>query len=292
MLLSFMAVFPFAAYSFITYGFAQSPPTPSASTIQTAPSESSLTPPVVTPEPQSMISSKPEAIQSASPIEATPLPAPNVTTSPQTPTVSAPSQLQITPTIPPTSLPAVQPPSVSPSPAPQPLISPRTTLLPNAGDSVNVDTVMLPAKPVAILKGRTTWDNAFAQITASIEQIDREITKHGLQIAGRPLTYFITTDDNGFTFEVMRPIDKMPVDKTVLSELVRLGTTPEGKAMRFVHKGPYEEVDSTYEALTAYLDAKGVAVQDSFLEEYVSDLIKGDNPELEINIFVQPKDAK
>jgi effector-binding domain-containing protein len=42
--------------------------------------------------------------------------------------------------------------------------------------------------------------------------------------------------------------------------------------LRFVHRGPYDDIDSTYETVTAYLDAKNIEVKDFFVEEYVSDL--------------------
>ena len=46
---------------------------------------------------------------------------------------------------------------------------------------------------------------------------------------------------------------------------------------------------STYETITAYLEAKSIAVKDAFLEEYVSDLKDPGDPNLEINVYVQPK---
>ena len=54
---------------------------------------------------------------------------------------------------------------------------------------------------------------------------------------------------------------------------------PDGKALRFVHKEPYDEIDSTYETITAYLDAKGITVKDAFVEEYVTDLTEPTRPE-------------
>jgi hypothetical protein len=41
--------------------------------------------------------------------------------------------------------------------------------------------------------------------------------------------------------------------------------------------------------LTAYLDAKTLEVQDTFIEEYVSSLKDSDKTDFELNIYVQPK---
>ena len=70
---------------------------------------------------------------------------------------------------------------------------------------------------------------------------------------------------------------------------VKLSVSPTGKALRFLHVAPYDDIDSTYETITAYLEAKSIAVKDAFLEEYVSDLKDPGDPNLEINVYVQPK---
>jgi effector-binding domain-containing protein len=61
--------------------------------------------------------------------------------------------------------------------------------------------------------------------------------------------------------------------------------TPAGRALRFVHKGSYDDIESTYETITAYVDAKDFVVQDAFLEEYVTDLTQATDANLEVNIF-------
>src|SRR3954452_8145590 len=60
---------------------------------------------------------------------------------------SAPAWPQATPGRP------AEPPTAAP-----PAAGSRPTLVPNAGDPVDVDEVTLPAKPVAMLSGSATWD--------------------------------------------------------------------------------------------------------------------------------------
>ena len=67
------------------------------------------------------------------------------------------------------------------------------------------------------------------------------------------------------------------------------GLTPAGPSLRFVHVAPYDDIDSTYETITAYLEAKSIVVKDAFLEEYVSELKDAGDPNLEINVYVQPR---
>ena len=73
------------------------------------------------------------------------------------------------------------------------------------------------------------------------------------------------------------------------STACRAAMTPAGRALRFVHKGPYEDVDSTYDMIEIYLEAKGIVVKDPIIEEFVNDPKDASDPDLELNIFVQPQ---
>ncbi|GGC49702.1 GyrI-like domain-containing protein [Chelatococcus reniformis] len=164
------------------------------------------------------------------------------------------------------------------------------TLVPGPTDSGNIDEVVLPAKPAAVLSGKTTWDEGFKTIFASFKTIESELVKAGIKPAGRPLTIFVNTDDTGFSFEAMVPIAAVPEGKSELTPTIKFGPTPAGKALRFTHRAPYDDIDNTYEAITAYLDAKDIAVKDSFIEEYGTDPKDPSDPDLQINIFVQPSE--
>ena len=59
----------------------------------------------------------------------------------------------------------------------------------------------------------------------------------------------------------MIPIAASAEGKTELTPEIKFGKTPEGKAFRFVHKDAYEEIDGTYETITAYLDAKDIVAR-------------------------------
>lgn len=212
----------------------------------------------------------------------------------QTP-VPPPTGVQSAPLAPP---PGATAPPAEPRPAePPPVISapalpapdPNATLAGKPGDPSDIDEIMLTGKTVAIIAGQTTWDQGFQQLQGVFNKLKVETAREGLKVAGRPLTLFIETDDIGYRYEAMLPVDRLPDGKTTLAENIRFGTTPSGKAMRFTHKAPYEDIDSTYETITAYLEAKGVTVKDAFLEEYVSELIDASDPNLELNVYVQPK---
>jgi len=203
-------------------------------------------------------------------------------TAPPAPGAPAPAPPLATPAPPPAA--ATPPPAVAQS-AP----GERPTLVPGPGDPNDVDEVTLPPKPAAILSGRSTWDDGFNQLRSAFARLEAELRRAGVAPAGRPLAVFVETDDIGFRYDAMIPVARAPEGSSALAPEIRYGTTPEGRALRFVHESPYDDIDSTYETITAYLEAKGVAVQDAFIEEYATDLEDSADPDLRINIFVRPR---
>ena len=190
------------------------------------------------------------------------------------------------------SVPAPAPPPIAqPAPAAPPSVgAARPTLLPSPGDPVDVDEVTLPAKPAAIIGGTSTWDDGFTNLKNVFQRIEQELTRAGISPAGRPLTVFLQTDDISFRYEAMVPIVVAPPSRPAeLPPEIRFGQTPSGRALRFVHKGPYDDIDSTYETITAYLDTKGIIAKDQFIEEYATDLTDTTDESLEINVFALPQ---
>ena len=186
-----------------------------------------------------------------------------------------------------------QPPATTlqqaPAPGAAPVVTGRPTLIPESGDPSNVDEVLLPEKPVLILSGTSTWDEGLKNLRAAFGRVDAELARLGIAPAGRPIAVFTQTTDDNFRFDAMVPIATPPSPAPAPGADMRFGTTPSGKAYRFVHKGSYEEIDTTYETITTYLDIKEILAKDAFIEEYVNDIADPSDPALEINIFVQAR---
>jgi len=62
--------------------------------------------------------------------------------------------------------------------------------------------------------------------------------------------------------------------------------SPAGKVMKFEHRSAYDDIDSTYEAITAYLDEKSVEAQTMFIEEYLTEPKTADDTSLQVDIYV------
>jgi effector-binding domain-containing protein len=147
-------------------------------------------------------------------------------------------------------------------------------------------TMDLVGRPAAFIEGKATWDEGFSALMGAIGRIDDEIAKAGLKSAGRPIGVFLETDDASFRYRAMVPIEAIPPGKDQLTDAIKFGQTPAGKAMKFEHRGSYEDIDSTYEAITAYLDEKGLESENLFYEEYLNDVKSPDDPTLEVDIYV------
>lgn len=155
-----------------------------------------------------------------------------------------------------------------------------------SADASNAREVTLEARPVIILKGEATWDDGYEALMKSFEQLRTEAKRAGLTVVGKPQTAFQETDDQKFKYEAMVFLDKDPAADTKLQGGMALGKSPAGKAFVFSHVGAYDDIDSVYEAITAWLDEKGLTAKGAFLEEYLNEPQGSDDSKLELNIYV------
>ena len=144
----------------------------------------------------------------------------------------------------------------------------------------------LEPKKVVIMKGNANWDSAFDTLIDSFKALTALLDKQGIKPTGNPMIVYTSTDDTGFTF-----IAEIPVDQDVknLGKNMSMGNSPDGKALKFVHRGSYDNMDNTYEAITNHLDDKKLEAKDTFIEEYLTDPLKTAEDKLVINVYVPLK---
>ena len=185
-------------------------------------------------------------------------------------------------TTPPVTVPAQTPP-VAPSKDPQAAPVPPGDV---QGEDASVESLTYPVKPTAAVSGKSNWEEGFETLMGAFKKIRTEMQTAGLEASGRPIAVFLETDDEGFKFDAMIPLSAPPAGGVSLANGVRVATTPTGAALKFQHRGAYEDIDSTYEAITAYLDEKGLNAANMFIEEYVNDVQGPDDNDLAVNIIV------
>jgi effector-binding domain-containing protein len=142
----------------------------------------------------------------------------------------------------------------------------------------------LTAKTIVYVKGSGTWDKAFDTISSSFKKIKTYLDKEGIKPDGLPMTIFTATDDTGFDYQAAVPIAEPP--KTPPRGELAVGHSPEGKALKFVHRGSYEDLDNIYEAITNYLDDRRLEAKDMFIEEYETDPATTDAKKLVVHVYV------
>jgi effector-binding domain-containing protein len=213
----------------------------------------------------------------------------------QAPAAPAPTSPSPTPAVPPAAQAPAAPAPVPAKPAEAPSATNPAPAAPDAanpaapatsGEGSTGESVDLPARPFAYVEGKADKDEIYSAILSSLSSVKREMDKANLAPAGRPLAIFVESDDTGFKFHAGYPLAAAPEGKSSLSDTVKIGQTPSGKAMRFEHQGAYGDIDATYDAITAYLDDKGIDAQDTFIEEYANDVKDPDDPTLQVNIYV------
>ena len=192
----------------------------------------------------------------------------------------------------PTPAPSASPTSsASPSPAPSP--PPAAAQTPATPPPAAVQTadpfgepVTLEAKKVVTIKGNANWDAAFETLIDSFKALNTLLDKQGIKSAGNSLIVYTSTDDTGFTFVAQVPVSQ---DVKNLGKNMSMGQSPEGKSLKFVHRGSYDNMDNTYEAITNHLDEKKLEAKDLFIEEYITDPLKTAEDKLVINVYVPLK---
>ena len=199
----------------------------------------------------------------------------------------------------PSTSPAVVPPTAPAAPAPPPAETKSPADVPSTAQTTTPppppatqtadpfgEEIMLEPKQVVILKGSASWDSAFDTLIDSFKALTGLLDKQGIKPSGNPMIVYTSTDDNGFTFMAEIPVDQEPKN---LAKGMSMGKSPEGKALKFVHRGSYDNMDNTYEAITNHLDEKKLEAKDTFIEEYVTDPLKTEEDRLVINVYVPLK---
>jgi effector-binding domain-containing protein len=147
--------------------------------------------------------------------------------------------------------------------------------------------ITLTAKTIVYVKGNATWDKALETLIDAFKSLNTFLDKQGIKANGLPMTIYTQADDTGFQFQAAIPIAEPPKDPPKGD--MAIGQSPAGKALKFVHRGSYDAMDSTYEAITNYLDEKRLEAQDVFVEEYETDPITTPDDKFVVTVYVPIK---
>jgi effector-binding domain-containing protein len=146
------------------------------------------------------------------------------------------------------------------------------------------EEVTLATQTIVFYKGSATWNTAFASIVDGFKRVDKFLSEAGVKPSGEPMTIYTTTNDQTFEFEAAMPIASPP--KNPIDGDLAIGQTPAGRAFKFIHRGSYDSIDATYQAITKFLVAKDIDAKGQFLEQYSTDPLTTPQDKLVVEIYV------
>jgi len=247
---------------------AETPAAPPAATPSEAPAATPPQPATPAPAPATPAPSASPAPATAPAAEAAPAPQ-----APQQPPTPAPQPQE--PAVTPQVAPPAPPPPAAEVPA-QPPVS--TQLVP-----VEVDVV---ARPVIFVTGVTTWEKAEEKLGGVFVTLAEAARKLGVQQAGPPLVEYIESDSDDVGFRAMVPIDAAPKGK--LPKGVKLGKSTGGKALKFRHAGPLDDLEEVYGRIDDELAKRNIDTR-TIVEEYDADALASPEDRVVMDIYVFPK---
>jgi len=158
---------------------------------------------------------------------------------------------------------------------------------PAQGSEAFGQDVTLTEKTIIFMNGNATWDSAFETLIDAFKQLNTYLERQGLKPSGPAMTIYTSTDDTGFSFQAAIPLAEEPPNPPRGD--IAIGKSPAGNALKFVHHGSYDSMDTTYEAITNYLDEKRLEAKDLFIEEYATDPATTPEDQLVITVLVPIK---
>ena len=146
------------------------------------------------------------------------------------------------------------------------------------------EEVTLPERTIVYLGGSGKWDNAFETITDALKTVNGYLQKQGIKPAGPPMTIYTSTNDTSFEFQAAIPVAEAPKDRPTGD--LAVGKTATGRAFKFIHRGSYDDMDTTYDAITNFLDEKQLDAKGLFIEQYITDPLATAPDKLVVEVFV------
>ncbi len=166
-------------------------------------------------------------------------------------------------------------------------IAPRSGQTAQAQEDAFGLEITLPEKTIVYLQGTGSWDTAYETLVEAFKTVHEYMDRRGLKPDGESMMIYTGADDNGFDFRAAVPVAG-PFDNPPQGDIA-VGTSPGGKAYRFVHRGSYDGMENLYEAITNFFDEKNLQPGDLFIERYVTDPRSTPEDELVIEVIFPVK---
>lgn len=105
-------------------------------------------------------------------------------------------------------------------------------------------------------------------IAAAYGSINGYMALNNLSYAGAPLTITTSWDDKAWSFDAAIPTEYGSLGG---DEVVKAGVTSSGKAVQWIHTGPYTQLGESIGKLYAWIAVQGLKPRERLMAEYLND---------------------
>jgi AraC family transcriptional regulator len=144
----------------------------------------------------------------------------------------------------------------------------------------------LPAIHALVMRRRITRDEIAAALSECLPTVFAYAQSHGLAIAGPPLARYPEVSMGSLVLESGVAIAAPPPAEP--DDGIEAITIPAGTAAVAIHKGPYDRLPETYQAIEAWIRDKGLSTAGPPTETYLTDPGEHPDPETWETEIVQP----
>ncbi|MCC6982296.1 MAG: GyrI-like domain-containing protein [Bauldia sp.] len=151
---------------------------------------------------------------------------------------------------------------------------------------MNLEPVTIKAQPFLYVSH--TIDMTPAAIRNVMDESFRTLGgffgQNGVAPSGPPIALYRDFTTDGVTIDVGFPVGESGLAKA--HGEVKAGTTPSGKALKGIHRGPYDQLRGTYAALEGEMNKAGIPMPARMWEVYPSDPEKTSTADLVTEIYL------
>ena len=136
-------------------------------------------------------------------------------------------------------------------------------------------------KKTIALRSTCTMSEIPEFLGRAYQQVYAYMKQKRLLPAGPPFAIYYNFDENSMDIEA-----GFPVFRSVAGEgEVQQGILPGGTYLKERHKGPYEELKRTYDAMTAFIEARNLKASGLTFERYLNDPGKRKLEKLKTDVY-------
>lgn len=139
-------------------------------------------------------------------------------------------------------------------------------------DFADLEVDIVQVEPMDILYVRNPAGEESVNLDSGLSAAYREIiafmAEHDIEMAAQPMAITRLLGQQGYEVEAAIPVTAKDVET---GGRVVAGRSPGGRALRVIHRGPYDRMALKYEKVAAWMAARGLADGPVSWEQYISD---------------------